>query len=170
MPNNLFLTGPIKVGKSTIINKFLADFNGVVAGFRTEAKIDESGNRLFVIKSILPDKTLIAPICELGPDKRLQGKKEAFNIRGVQILQESMQAAPSLIIMDELGLFETEAFKFQFCVEELLTTSIPVIGVLKYKSSRFLDRIRMREDVIEWTVTQENRNCLIQEVKEWVGG
>jgi len=155
--NNIFLTGDKQVGKSTIINRFLAEYNGRVCGFKTLLETDPY--RRFYLHSLNPqitfnEKIYISKINEQG---FLKGNIEGFDSFGVEILNDCLTSPPDLIVFDELGLFESDAILFQKAVHKCLDSPIPVLGVLKAKSSPFLDSIRYRNDVTIYNVTLENR-------------
>jgi nucleoside-triphosphatase len=159
------LTGERGIGKSTIIHDFFIDYRGKISGFKTLKEHRETHRSyLFGIHEDMcqSDKSCI---CIADEHNRLKGIPYTFESKGVAILKECLQSPPDLLIMDELGVFENEAFEFQRLVFECLNSSIPVIGVVKAKSSPFLDAIRNRDDVETITVTKENRNEIRKNLK-----
>ena len=94
--------------------------------------------------------------------RRRQGKTimddNAFDRLG-EFLLKSLPGA-DLVLMDELGPNEAQAFGFQQAVEQALEVEAPVYGILQMADSEFLSRIAAREDVCVITVTEENRNDL----------
>lgn len=160
--NNIMLTGERKVGKSTIINFVLDDFHGEVCGFKT---LPDNG--LHYLSSINSQNALTEKqyICRKNEDGILEGIASVFNDSGAGVLDHCLKKRPDLIIMDELGLFESRAFVFQEKVLECLNSDIPVLGVLKARSSPFLDIIRNREDVTIFTITEANRNKMKEIIK-----
>ena len=88
----------------------------------------------------------------------LKGLPAVFDEIGAGILNDCLNSKPDLIVMDELGVFENKAYLFQEKVLDCLNSQIPVIGVIKDKSSPFLDLLRKRDDAIFIRVTKENRN------------
>lgn len=153
--NNIMLTGERQIGKSTIINFLLEDFHGEACGFRTLPH-----NGLHYLSSINSQYILAEKqyICRKNEGGTLEGIASVFDSRGAGLLDNCLKKRPDLIIMDELGLFESNAFKFQESVLECLNADIPVLGVLKAKSSPFLDLIRNREDITIFTITEANRD------------
>lgn len=69
------------------------------------------------------------------------------------------------MLMDELGFMENEAELFQEAVIETLKSGVPVLGVVKKKSSPFLDRVRALAGVRIIEVTEENRDSLAAAVE-----
>jgi nucleoside-triphosphatase len=158
---NIFLTGNIQVGKSTILNSFLTNYSGAIGGFQTKPHFTSENERVYVLKSMNSfskikedDKLICFPS---GKGGRLLAITDTFEQLGVKILQECLIYEPNLIIMDELGVFETEALNFQEMVHKCLSSSIPVLGVIKNKANPFLDGLRSRKDIIIINVTKENR-------------
>lgn len=158
--NNLFLTGPRDIGKTFIIRKLQAHFAGVKwGGFLTEpAKLP--GYQMRAVQ--FPATNVIA---YQNPEIRNKFDifLEAFDNFGVSILKDALENS-QIILMDELGVFESGAYLFQNQVFEILNSSKPVIGVIKDKPSPFLDKIRQRPDVGIHRVSLENREQLVDEM------
>ncbi|HHW61777.1 MAG TPA: hypothetical protein GX404_07720 [Syntrophomonadaceae bacterium] len=167
---NIFLTGPIKSGKSTILEQAIDDYDGSIGGFKTVPQFTEDGKRAYVLGSISPliqaeEKPFI---CRLGKDGHMYAVTETFEDLGVRILQDCLKSKPDLIIMDELGILEAEAKTFQDYVRKCLASDIPVLGVIKAKPSLFLDELRHRSDVLVLPVCPENRTEIAENFKKLV--
>lgn len=166
---NIFLTGDLHVGKSTIINRILEGFKGSLGGFRTLLDLSIDGNKRFFIEGLNPVfQGKRYPICRYSDEGYMVGLSEVFDDYGVKILRHSLEEKVDLIVMDELGVFESEAFDFQKSVFAVLESPIPVLGVLKAKSSPFLDKVRSRQDVLVLSVTLENRELLVGKLKRLI--
>jgi nucleoside-triphosphatase THEP1 len=63
-----------------------------------------------------------------------------------------------IVIMDELGYLELEAYEFQLQVIKVLESSIPVLGVLRNEKNIFLEKVGAISEVVE--VKLENRDAL----------
>ncbi|WP_017755429.1 nucleoside-triphosphatase [Calidifontibacillus oryziterrae] len=155
--NNIFLTGEKQVGKSTIINNIIDNFTGNICGFKTLLETKEGRQFYFSGFNPMIDSIPKIYICKKDNNDKLEGITEAFDDFGVKILEDSLNDSSDLIIMDELGVFENQAYRFQKSVYKCLNSAIPVIGVIKAKPSLFLDTIRNRDDVTIVNVTKENR-------------
>lgn len=156
---NIFLTGPVKIGKSIILEHAIGDYDGSIGGFKTVPQFTEDGKRAYILGSISPliqaeEKPFI---CRLGEDGHMCAVTETFEDLGARILQDCLISKPDLIIMDELGIFEAEARKFQDYVRKCLVSDIPVLGVIKAKPEPFLDELRHRSDVLVLPVCPESR-------------
>lgn len=165
---NIFLTGEINIGKTTIIQKFLETYSGSIGGFKT-VRIDTDEDEFFgvYLLDIKSEGECFSKQNKVGdcfPDKSLISYEEVFETLGVEIL--TFVRYPSLIVMDELGKLEENAIKFQKKVHECLDSSTDVLGIIKKKHNDFLDSIRDRDDVTILTVNQENRDAMISKITE----
>ncbi|ATW24916.1 hypothetical protein DCMF_09155 [Candidatus Formimonas warabiya] len=162
--NNIFLTGKIQMGKSTLINRILAGFPGKVAGFRTLPYVENGQINGFYIESISekPRPKELAFIARCRDNDHWEAFPLIFEQLGTSILKNSLAQEPDLIILDELGFFERNAMQFHIQVFEVLNSPIPVLGVLKQYDDKFLNAIRRREDVELITITERNREEMFQ--------
>lgn len=79
-------------------------------------------------------------IARLAPGK-WQGITATFEGKGCRALEKCL-GFTGASVLDELGIFEGDAHKFQQALFNLLDSPQPVLGVLKDKSSPFLDGVR----------------------------
>lgn len=164
---NLFLTGRPGIGKTTLLIKLLACISGEVGGFFTQ-EIRRSNQRVgFKIKDIRGEEGVLAHINYPGPYR--VGKY------GVDIAALERIALPALdyalrnssyIIMDELGKMELYSHAFQKSVIEMLDSPKKVLGVVQQRTNPFLDQIKNRSDVNIIEVTLENRETLLELLKQ----
>lgn len=165
MPNNIFVTGDLHVGKSTLIQRVTNNLpltrilgfktsrffqNKKLAGFFLEdfARLHRDAPKAFIGRCVNDNYWVSIP--------------ETFDTLGVEILQNCLREKPDLIVMDELGFFENDAVLFQKHVHAVLSAPVPVLGVLKKKETPFLDQIRGRNDVKVFEVTRENRDSMYE--------
>lgn len=161
--NNLFLTGRINVGKSTMIKRIIEQLNirkEEIGGFYTRPYIIDNQVKEFYIEPLnfnCKSTNIRDRMIGYTSDgiKRI-GNTATFENIGVEILDNCIKNDFKLIIMDELGFFENTAYQFQQKVHETLNNK-KVIGVIKPLSTPFLDTIRERKDVIEVEITEDNR-------------
>lgn len=167
---NLFLTGPVNTGKSTVVSAVLSAFKGLgikIGGFYTLPYIANGSLKGFYMEPVnfsgyVPEikERLIA----YTDGFKWHPVIETFQGLGVQILEQSLEGDVGLVVMDELGFFETKAISFQEKVMEVLSGKKPVIGVIKPLSTPFLDSIRNRGDTKVIEVTLSNRDILPREI------
>lgn len=156
MTNNLFITGRIRSGKSTLLKSMVDPIIALTGGYfvqRLFIRGETKGFRLVDItqESYQPDRQmqdledfsgLIAVLGEGGKNCCY----ETFHTMGVSILNQASREK-QLILMDELGRIETKVPEFTQAVFQVLDSTIPVLGVIKKETNPFLDRIRARPDV-----------------------
>ena len=159
MKKHIFYTGPRGIGKSTLLQKHLAQFQGVFAGFRT-VKVpcgdSFSVHMLPVDKKEMPAEENLL-FCR---DEKRAYEQNAlrFNAIGCRLLADIEGA--ELIVMDELGPAESAAKAFQDRVLALLDGEIPILGVLQEGESAFQQRVAAHPNVELIYVTEENRDGL----------
>lgn len=147
LEKNIFLTGDRGVGKSTIIRKVVEGVSHKqFCGFITFK--GEDGIRIRDIVS--GSEGFIGKF----NDKKVLPYIESFETIGVNALKRE----GDIVIMDELGYLELEAYEFQLQVIKVLGSSIPVLGVLRNEKNIFLEKVGAISEVVE--VKLENRDAL----------
>jgi len=63
-----------------------------------------------------------------------------------------------LLIQDELGFMESNSPEFQAAALRCLDAAVPVLGVIRARSTPFLNLIRNRSDVVILTVCPYNHD------------
>lgn len=166
---NVFLTGPIQIGKSTAIKRFLRAHSGLrLGGFVTVSRPLEA-DTLGVY--ILPPQFAESD-CDEAHLAGLRGARrggipETFETAGLAILN-----APGpfdLLLMDELGRMELRSPNFCRRVLELLDAGAPVLGVVKPESNALLDAVRSHPKTVLLEVTEENRDGIPALIGEHLG-
>ncbi|MEL7566877.1 MAG: nucleoside-triphosphatase [Dehalobacterium sp.] len=161
MVNNIFLTGNIQVGKSTIINHIAKKLPINIGGFETLPWYEQNQLSSFYMEDINGQPQVGKPsLIAYCRGKKWVAVPDTFNDFGVAILQRCLDKKPDLIVMDELGFFESEAYRFQELVQDCLDSEVPVLGVLKKADIAFLNLIKKRRDIILLTVTPGNRDII----------
>lgn len=161
---HIFLTGEIQIGKSTVIAKTLALLNIIPGGFRTYFGSDrECFDKLLYMNSaagpkLFREENVVVRFSKGQPPQVLA---EKFDICGAELIRAA-RGNSSLILMDECGSLERDAFVFQKEIMDTLEGDIPVFGVIKLTSSGWTDRVRNHPKVKLITVTKENRDDLPQ--------
>lgn len=160
--NNLFLTGKIGVGKSTILKNALKKIDLSVGGYVTE-RIFEGYYRKYIVKSLYDNKEKYTIIKVDSRDNSKKSFMEAFENGVVSILDKSLKYR-DVIVLDELGPAENDIDIFTSKVFEILDSKKIVFGVLKDDNCKFINDIKDRDDVIVITITEENRDFILEEV------
>lgn len=156
----LFLTGPIGVGKTTVIQRCLAGYTGPLWGF-CSFKTSPSGPADVLLAEVAhPENRHV--VASMGPGgHRLY--PHVFDEAGVPMLQKITAGAPGLVLMDEIGYMEGKAPAFQRELLRVLALDVPVLGVLRQpdeKAPQFLKDLHARPDLTILTVSEGNRDEL----------
>lgn len=151
----LFLTGRPRCGKSTLIQNSLKGSPYPLGGFAVQRltwvgmtwafRLIDLREEDYVTHLESSKEFADIAICMLYPGK-WQGISAVFDTKGRLALERCLDKKV-LVVMDELGIFERDAFRFQKSVLQVLDSKLPVLGVLKDKSNPFLDAVRQHSDV-----------------------
>jgi len=158
---NILITGRPGIGKTTLIRNVAFNAGGNVTGFFTE-EIKDNGRRSgFRIRTLD------------GKEGRLAGAgiKSPYRVGRYKVDLDEFErlALPSIrrdpggldtIIVDEIGPMELFSKKFRDAVLDVLDSENPVIATVKLKGSGFVEKIKSREDVMLFTLTEANRSLL----------
>ncbi|MEG1584670.1 MAG: nucleoside-triphosphatase, partial [Anaerovorax sp.] len=131
---HIFLTGVPGVGKSTIVSSVVEELHKEIAGFSTIGEPIVGNNPSNVVMYNLAagreDSMIVA---HRYGDGRYKGDAPAFDTFGTKTLLDFKEI--DLVIMDELGFMENEAYAFQKMVMTVLDGNIPVLGVIKPRNT-----------------------------------
>ena len=157
-----FLQGERNIGKSTVIRKtldILAEKRPVSLGGFFTWKSGEADPLVYMRPAGKPDESGVFLIAGFDAGTgRMAGDLRAFETEGVRILRGCDGAR--LIIMDELGKFESDAPLFRQAVLDILAGDVPVFGVLRLGDAPWLGPIRSDPSVSLIDVNMDNRGDL----------
>lgn len=156
--NNIFLTGNIRIGKSTLLKKILREIQEPIGGFIEEKIVEEDKTLHNMISLYNGNSNNIIAAC-YNEGRKPDIFNEVFEKNAVEILKKSYEER-NIIVMDELGFLESKCEAFKCAVKEILDSSKIVIGVLKKCDCEFVNSISNRNDVTLIYVTKENRDDL----------
>ncbi len=166
MIKNIFLTGGLHVGKSTIIRNVLQKLRlNSVSGFRTEVIFENGEKRGFRLVSFSGEEKIFAHV-DFPEGERFdvyQVNLQVFETFGVEILTHALDRS-QLIVMDELGSMEKKAKNFQKAVAACLDSEIPVLGVFQKRADWIENKLRPRHDTIIFQIDQLNREISQEKV------
>lgn len=163
---HIFLQGPKRTGKSTVIRKTLeileAEMPLRLGGFFTWNGGEEDPHVY-----MRPARAGGADgSCRLASYDSVKGgfevSNDAFERYGTRILGE--RAGAGLIIMDELGFLESDARAFIQAVSDVLDGDIPVLGVLRLGDVEWHKEIKRNPMVTLYDINIENRDDMPQEL------
>ena len=163
--NHILICGEVGVGKSTLIQRLLAQSTRPLYGFITK-KLDPDENGFHPIyihpagsgERVYEEKNLVGTC-----DRRIHNiNLDAFNTLGVSYLH----AKPGgIILMDELGFMEAKAEAFTRAVIAALDGDVPVIAAVKARFEvPFLNEVRAHSKGHLYRITQENRDQVYEEL------
>ncbi len=166
---HLFLTGNVQVGKSTIVQKILEEYRGTVGGFRTVLGplTEDGGSDVFMIDATETKELGCRPenlVARRIGTTKYEGYPEAFDRIGMALLDAAK--SKELIVMDELGFMESEAYGFQQAVMDCLDGNTPILGVVKPANTPFLEQVHKHFHTVLFHVTEQNRDHVLEEIQE----
>lgn len=166
MEKNLFLTGDVQVGKSTLLGRVVAALGASPRGFCTRP-VEGGGLLRGFCMEALPGDGATPWIARWTPEGGPRPCLHTFEDYGVRCCRRALAAAPPLLVMDEIGFLENDAPAFRASVLACLDSPVPVLGVLSKKPQALLHAlIRARGDVRVFETTRENRDDLFLRVLE----
>ncbi|WP_194191628.1 nucleoside-triphosphatase [Clostridium chrysemydis] len=154
-----------------MINSILEEFNIEYTGFRTIPYKINDIHMGYAFKSLVKGMEETPPI-----SVKIKGMKpfkitETFDYFGTLTLEESLKSKEKVILLDEIGVFESESIRFQNLIRECLDSDKICFGVIKKKENSFLNEIKSRDDVllIELPKIELGKHAKIREevLKRW---
>lgn len=135
MTPHLFLTGNSGVGKSTLIEKTLGNKLAYAGGFLTRREMVDGAPvfRLMPPAAVQFPEGFELPIFLDYRVSPPQQSNEVFREAGVTMLQEA--SCYPFAVLDEFGGFELLLPQFRMALLELLSSELPILGVLKGEQS-----------------------------------
>ncbi len=162
----ILLTGPVQIGKSTVIDRALTRLPLTVGGIRTR-RVPAGGDRsTYVLEDVMTGMTVEFARGDAGG---VTVDVNVFETTGVEAVRRSMEEA-ELTLLDELGRMELDAKRFQRTVFTVLEGPRGVLGVVKAERNPFLDAVRRAATVEVFEVRRENRDRLVDVVVERMSG
>ena len=173
IPKNIFVTGPPRSGKSTLImdiSKKLLELGIEIRGIICP-EIRISGRRWGFKVVVYPDgpEEILASI-EIRSPYRVS--KYGVNIAGFEkIVEEHLSKTlhdpqTKVILIDEIGKMELMSKKFRNFVEKALNSEKPILGVLGRIRDPIVQHIQHRKDTIIYTITREQTKNQRQTIKQ----
>ncbi len=168
---NLFITGPPRSGKTTLIKKLcqISSFKENSGGFYTE-EFREAGERLgFNIITVPEGKTRL--LAKKGLSSPYRVGRYGVNIGaleelGCQAMLRSL-AAGKIIVVDEIGKMELYSRKFKELLFEGLDSSCKVLATIMERPHVLADQVKKRPDVQLLHLKREAFDRIFMDVKKW---
>ena len=162
---NLLITGLPGVGKTTLIKKLSEGLKSLhPVGFCTE-EIREGGERKgFELINLVGKRGLLSHKGIRSPYRVGQYKVDVKGFEDFLDLISFFDPLTRLVIIDEIGKMECFSNRFKKLVEEILDSEKWVIATIALKGSGLIEKIRKRQDVRFFGITQKNRDSLFSKI------
>lgn len=171
-----FLTGDSRVGKSTIVRRYLASSGLVADGFVTYWVQGTDGWSLYLspFGDGLVDERYLLARWVVDRARPVDSMTDIFDVQGSCILEQSGRR--DVIVMDEIGRLESRALHFQRSIMAHVAGDVPILGVLrsprgshKVAQPGFIDVLRCSPSVSVREVTVDNRDQVLAHLLAAVG-
>jgi nucleoside-triphosphatase THEP1 len=159
---NILVTGPPRIGKSTLIERLVSGIQRPVTGFFTR-EIRDGGKRVGF--SIVTLEGKVGVLAHQDIRGRFRVGKYGVNMEDIdRIAVPSMIPAGSdvMIVIDEIGKMECFSTRFRESLIGALDSENPVLGSIALKGSAFIEKVKRRKDISLIEVTEKNRDELVQ--------
>lgn len=169
MKPNLFLTGPPRVGKTTLILRALVGLPSErICGFVTR-ELRRDGKRVgFAAETLDGESCVLAHVDTRSPYRvgRYCVDLAAFEALALPAIDPVLVSAP-LIVIDEVGKMECFSARFRESVVEAVESDRAVLATIALRGDRFIEGLKAHPEVKVLTVTQQNRDELVGQVLKW---
>lgn len=154
----LLIQGEIGVGKTTLIRRLLGDRLPEARGFWTRKETEGEGFSIYIHPMGRPPR--YGEENRVG--RRLPGQPRRAFPEAFQRAAVWLEAIPpgGVTVLDELGVLEEDAPRFQQAVVELMCRSSLVLAAVKPAKTSFLNRVRSLPGARLCPITPENREEL----------
>jgi nucleoside-triphosphatase len=163
---NVFLTGAIGAGKSTMVQRLLSLYpEKPVHGFytRKEPAGDDGLARVTLHDARSPLRTFTGGNCiATCSGDRVVVHRSVLETYGLALLSELSPG--DLVVMDELGFLESDVPAFCSKVLTVLGYGCRVIGALRDCDTPFLRAVRQHPSTRLYRVTPESRDTLFEQI------
>ena len=155
---NVFVTGPPRCGKSTLIEKLVLGMEGPATGFFTR-EIREKGRRTgFSIMTLDGKKGMLAHEDMKSPCTVGRYGVNLHDIDRIAVPSMILSRPEAVVVVDEVGKMECFSSLFKQALLRILDSQHRVIGSIAQKGDSFIRKVRTRHDVFLVRLTEKNRN------------
>ena len=160
-PKNIFVTGPPRCGKSTLIERVVRKIQKPMTGFFTRELREKDKRVGFSITTMDGKEGVLAHQNIRSPYKV---GKYGVNLEHIdQIAVPSMIPAKSheIVVIDEIGKMECFSPLFRQTLIKILNAENPVIASIAQKGDRFIQGIKKRGDILLFQISEKNRDEMV---------
>jgi nucleoside-triphosphatase len=166
-PRIIFITGPPRSGKTTLVMKLLEKLSALkAAGFYTE-EIRERGERKgFKLISLSGASGTLSHVDVKSP--RRVGKYRV-DVEGFEnFLSKISFDDADVAVVDEIGKMEVMSPRFRELIEKLIVSDKTLIATIALRGDAFIEGVKKTPGARLFTVTQENRAEVLREIEALV--
>lgn len=174
MKRVLLLTGPPRVGKTTLLLRAANELRekGYRFGGMISQEVRKNSVRVgFEIRDCMSgEKGWLAHVQQrVGPRiGKYRVNLSDLNSIGVEAILNALNKA-DIVVIDEIGPMELLSKLFVSTVKKTLASNKPILGTIHYRSNnQFIQQIILRNDVEIVHVTTENRDKILVPIVEKV--
>ena len=169
MHRHVFLTGEIGCGKSTALRSVLDGMQGIkIKGLQTYYNEPRGSETKRLYLRAFGDTAQGTFLAEL-PGGDLSRIASVFNEEGSALLESARDQA-DLIVIDEIGRLEREAFAYHEALRRCIEGDVPMLCAIRKLKAPWADWIRNHPRVRLIEVTTENRDRIPQEILDLLRG
>ena len=169
MHRHVFLTGEIGCGKSTALRSVLDGLQDVkIKGLQTYYNEPRGSETKRLYLRAFGDTAQGTFLAEL-PGGDLSRIASVFNEEGSALLESARDQA-DLIVIDEIGRLEREAFAYHEALRRCIEGDVPMLCAIRKLKAPWADWIRNHPRVRLIEVTTENRDRIPQEILDLLRG
>jgi len=167
----LLLTGRAGCGKTTLLKSLLDRFPNRFGGFYTE-EVRAYGERIgFTITTV--DRTRSALFASVSFSKsKFRVSKYGVDVAGFERIAvgeiRSAIAEDKPLAIDEIGKMELFSGEFRTLLEEVFSSSLPVIATVHAHSHPFTDALKKRSDVELITLDRSSFDAVLRRLTDTV--
>ena len=162
----ILICGDINAGKSTLIERLIADTGEAPRGYitvRMPENAEGVSNVYLYNIAYPPERTEDAEVIIRFRREKRESFPEKLDTLGVQYLTDIPE--DSLVVLDEIGTLEDRAPEFQKAILRILDGPYRVFASVKAQNTDFLRAVRRHPDCELFIITPENREKLYFQLK-----
>lgn len=163
---NIFVTGPIQIGKSTVILKVIDQLQAKkIGGFKTKPLYENKIRVGFTIQSFQNSKRIFAHKDWRTPFKFdvYYYDPEIFETFGTALLENAIRES-QFIVIDEIGKMEARTNQFKKAVQQCLDSPLPVLGAFQKRAEWFEEVLAVRKDTRIFKIEEDNRETIDRDI------
>lgn len=160
---NILYTGLPGCGKSTIIEKIVHRIDRPSTGFFTR-EIRDRGRRVGFSIATLDGKHGV--LAHIDIRSRTRVGRYGVNLRDIDAIAVPAMVPENdrtVVVVDEIGKMECFSALFRQILIDVLDAPNSVVGSIALKGDVFIEAVKKRPDMLLITVSEKNRDYLIEE-------